>query len=436
MRTEASHRFERGADPEATTLATARIATLLAQIGGGSARPGLVDCHVAPRPRRSARLRPQRVDALLGVRVPSADSARILRGLGFELDAESVAVPSWRGDVSREVDLIEEVGRHYGLDRIPPTLPAARGVEGLRPWQRVERSVRDALVGAGLTEVVNYAFGPAPSDAGAAPTLRLENPLAEDQGALRASLVAPGLLQTLRLNLRQGRRDLALFELGRVFAPSPDGPREERRLGLLLSGAGSDAHWSAKRRAADFFDVKGAIELLCERLGLAAPVFEAAPDLPSFLHPGRAARVSLAAAAWGHAGALHPDVCRALELRDAPLVAELSLEPLLAAPAAPVRSRPLPRWPAASRDLSLVLPERWTAAALLAEVRAAAGPLLKDAAVADRYVGPPVPQGAVSLTLALLFQDPARTLTGDEVQAALDAVVRALKARDVEIRGA
>lgn len=438
LRTEASHRFERGADPEGTAKATARIAHLLREIGAGSARPGLIDRVGAARAERSVPLRRHRVSLVLGVSVPAERAQQILEGLGFAVAPRDgrleVKVPSWRGDVSREVDLIEEIGRHHGLGRIPAKLPTGGGAVGLRPWQQRERLVRRTLLAAGFDEVINLSFLPEPArwqPPGAA--LRLLNPLAEDQASLRRSLVLPGLLTSLETNLRQGRRDMRLFELGRVFGPAEHLAAEERRLGLLATGS-IGAHWSERPRAADFFDLKGLLAELFERLGAAPPELER-ETLPHFLHPGRAARVRHAGEVIGWVGALHPELLAELELRGDAYVAELAIDALLRETPRAERFRALPRFPAVERDLSVVCAGEVEAARLLAAVRDGGGGLLVSADVADRYEGAPIPPGKVSLMLALRFQDPQRTLTAERVDAVLGDIVAALRGAGAEIRG-
>jgi phenylalanyl-tRNA synthetase beta chain len=438
LHTEASHRFEREADSEAPPAATARIAHLLAKIGAGTARPGLIDRHPAPRPKRVTSFRISRASAMLGVPVAPDRARQILAGLGFGVDDQSapwqVEVPTWRGDVGREADLVEEVGRHLGVDRIPSTIPPARGAQGLRPSQSATRAVREVLVGAGLTEVINYAFvSDAEAGPHAPPRVRLANPLSDEQAVLRSSLVMPGLLATLRTNLRQGRRDVRVFELGRIFGSGPDGPAEEARVAILLSGAVA-THWSGPRRTADFFDAKGVLELLARRLGV-GPFTFVADGAPGFLHPGKAAVVSLGGRPRGCVGSLHPDVASAWDLREEAVVAELELDALVAAVPAAVRFQPIPRSPAVSRDVSVVSDEGVTAAEIEERIRAAAGELLTEVSVVDRYVGPGVPPGKTSLTFSLVYQDPGRTLTGEEVQASVDRVVASLRAAGLEIRG-
>jgi phenylalanyl-tRNA synthetase beta chain len=428
MHTEASHRFERGADPEGQRAALDRIAHLLVKIGAGSTRPGIVD-QVA-KPRRSVRvpLRPSRANALLGVDVPDERQRLILRGLGFVLAPDGWQVPSWRSDVAREVDLVEEVGRHYGAGRIPSTVPAAQRVGALTRPQTQERELRRLLVGMGLQEVIQLSLAPRSDD-----RVALANPLAGGAGALRDSLVFPGLLDALSTNIRQGRRDTALFEIGRVFTRE-GGLRETGRVGLVWWGSVEQAGWARKERAADFFDGKGVLEVVATRLA-AGRLSWSAGGARVELHPNKSVRVEIDGGAAGYLGVLHPDQAEALGARGEVVVAEIDLEALTAGDPSAVRAQPLDRFPAVTRDLSVFADGAVAAEALLAEVRAAAGPHLREVAVADRYEGPPVPAGRVSLTLALRFQAGERTLTGEEVERAMADVTGRLRASGHEIRG-
>jgi phenylalanyl-tRNA synthetase beta chain len=440
MHTEASHRFERGADAAAGPSAIDRLAHLLAKIGGGTVRPGLLEVRGDERPARTVRLRAARVSALLGVEVPRLQQVRTLESLGFLVSGSgpeaTVLVPSWRLDVSREADLAEEVGRHFGLQRIVASLPPAARPGRLRLSQRRERRIRDVLTGIGLVEVVNYAFVAGAQMQGAPEQRRrLANPLTEEQDTLRTSLVEPGLLDTLRTNWRLGRRDVAIFELGRVFTGAGGPPREQRRLAVLLSGSTNPHHWSMKPRPFDLFDLKGVVDLLFDRLGEPAPELDRESAPPGFLHPGRAVSLRRDGAAVGYAGALHPDVRAAWELKDEAVVVEIGLDGLLETPPPVVRFTALDRFPVAQRDLSILCDEATPAAEIDARVRAAAGERLRSVSLLDRYTGNQVPPGRVSLTVSLRFQDPERTLTSEEVQEAVDGVVRELRAAGFEIRG-
>jgi phenylalanyl-tRNA synthetase beta chain len=279
--------------------------------------------------------------------------------------------------------------------------------------------------------MIEYTFVGEPSSNGQA-AIRLANPIAEQQSVLRASLVQPGLLDALETNVRQGRRDVALFEVGRVFQPGDPLPVEESRLALLMAGVARAHHWSEPTRAVDPFDLKGVLELLFERLG-AGPL-ELDPDgaCPEILHPGQSAAIVLDGTAIGWLGALRPGV---REGRERVALAELALVPILDRARAVDRFEPLARFPAVERDLSIVADLGSTAGQLVETVRKAAGDLLLRVEVKDRYDRPPVPEGKVSLMLSLRYQDPQRTLTSEEVQASVEAVIRELRSAGLDIRG-
>jgi phenylalanyl-tRNA synthetase beta chain len=385
------------------------------------------------------------VGEVLGALVPEDRLRAILEALGFEVAMArgperrlAVTVPSWRGDVAREIDLVEEVGRHHGLHRINPTVPAARAPGGLRPFQARERRLRELLQGLGLTEAVNFGLVDGrKARTFDAPQVVLANPLSSDLDALRSSLL-PGLLGDLETNTRQGRRDVALFEIGRVFAAGAAEaglPREERRLGFVLSGALRPSHWSERAAVADFYAAKGMLEVLGERLGMPALRMDARVGLPAFLHPGRSALVESEGAPLGFVGVLHPDLRGSLDVREEVVVAEVSLEPWLHGSERPLRVRALDRFPAVARDLSLLCDAGLEAAELTAVIRGAGGEFLRGLEMRDRYEGGKLPPGKVGLTVGLRFQDQTRTLTGDEVQAAVAGIVAALHEQGVEIRG-
>ena len=301
--------------------------------------------------------------------------------------------PSWRLDVAGEADLAEEVGRHVGLDKIAPALPPASRVGGLRRSQRRERQIREILTGTGFTEVVNYDFV-AGNEVVPSPGVRLANPLTVEQDTLRTSLVMPGLVTTLRTNLRLGRRDLAVFELGRVFLPGPQRPAERRRLGILLSGQWHPRHWSAPSRPFDLFDVKGVLELLFARLGEAPPVWDREAEPPAFLHPGARALLGEAGRSVGYAGALHPEVRDRLELKDE--VGRARARPRGPAGVGPRASalpgaRPLPA-PSSGTCRSSATRRCRRPRSTRACARAA-GERLRSVSLVDRYTGNQVPAG-------------------------------------------
>jgi phenylalanyl-tRNA synthetase beta chain len=299
-------------------------------------------------------------------------------------------------------------------------------VGGLRPAQAEERKVREILVGAGCSEVVNYAFEAASGEDAVA----LANPLAEDQSVLRTSLV-PGLVKALDENARYGRKDIAIFEIGRVFEPGSPRPREERHLGILLAGSELNRHWSGKPREFDFFDLKGILELLFERLGKGPVELAAMDNVPAYLHPGQSAQILRDGSKVGLLGMFRPGFRPGGASGGA---LELNLD-FGGEPPPRERFRALPRFPAVERDLSIVVDTRTPASEVERQIREAAGPALVAVAVTDRYDRPPVPEGKVSLLLSLRYEDRERTLTGELVQASLDEVIRKLRAAGFDIRG-
>lgn len=440
LHTEASHRFERGADPAATLFALDRIAHLVVKLGIGAVRPGVLTAGAIPAARR-VRYRPARTNRIVGVAVPEVEQRRVLAGLGFAVadagDGWDVAVPSWRGDVAAEIDVVEEVARHHGVDNVPATLPPASRPGRLREEARAARRVRELLSGAGLTEAISLSMlaDAAQRDVATA-RVRLANPLSEEGDALRASVAFPGLVHALQYNQRQGRREVRLFELGSAYLPAADPaarPHEVRRVAVLLSGPDPQAHWSGRRSATDFAELKGVVDGLVDGLGVAALRWDLA-GAPPFLHPGQSARLRLGDVEVGWAGGLHPDAAAGYDLRDSAFLAELDLAPLLKARTA-VRFAALPRFPAIARDLSVLCPPGLSAAAVESIIRQVAGTSLRHVAFVDRYAGPQVPAGHVSLTLSLRFSEPDRTMVGEEVQRAVEAAVQALTAAGAEIRG-
>ncbi|HSK10151.1 MAG TPA: phenylalanine--tRNA ligase subunit beta [Vicinamibacterales bacterium] len=445
LSTEASSRFERGADINLPAHALDRACALMELIGAGRRRGGTLDCYPAPRQPVTVGLRRDRIAALLGVPIADADVEAIFAGLGFAASPAAggwdVRVPTARVDIAREADLIEEVGRHYGFDRIPSTFPALRETPP-RPDPAIIRThrLRTVMTAAGFSEAIGYSFieraaaapfastGPADAPPGAEEADRLLVPLAyplsELFAVLRPSLL-PGLLDGVVRNRRRDTPDVRLFEIGSCFS-SKGGERQ--RLALAWAGAGRPAHWATGDEAVDFFHVKGAIE----RLGQALRVplrFE--PATAGWLVPGRAARVSSGATPLGLLGQLLPALADARQMpgNDPVYVAELDLEALHAlVPATDVQVTPLPRFPSVVRDVSIVVDEGLPSEQVRATIRSAAPDTLVSIREFDRYQGQGIPEGRCSLSLRLTFRAPDRTLTDAEVQQAMEGVLDALKA--------
>ena len=436
LKTEASIRFERGADLEAPVRAIARALELLRSTGGGELVEPIVDVYTRPHEPRTLVLRRASLDRLLGTAVPDADVARLLTGLGFGPAATttgwSVTVPSFRVDVQREPDLIEEIGRHWGFDRIPATLPPLRTPPPPHaPGVVRGRQIRNVLTGAGLQEAETFTFierAAAEPFAPADGLVVIANPLSEKFAVMRPSLL-PGLLDALIYNRHREAVGVRLFEVGSVFTPRG----EVRRAGWILTGPRSE-HWSGNSGAADLFDAKGIAELVATTLGREI-VAEPADDLPWFVR-GRSARLlapdSDGQAEVGRIGQIRGDLAAARGLDSGVVVAgELDLG--VDGPESREREsdrhvRPLPRHPSIVRDLSIVMDERLPAAKVRGTIRRNAPATLVDVREFDRYQGAGVPQGNVSLSLRLTFRHAERTLTDSEVQQAVEAIVSALTA--------
>ncbi len=469
LRSEASGRFEKGLQPEQCMHAQAIATQLMIDLCGARVAPGTIDVGlesadwVASRPR--IRLREARVRAILGVPVARARQVQILNALDFATeecdDGLEVTVPALRrDDVTREVDLIEEVARIDGLERLPATLPARRGAAGkLTHAQRVRRAAEDALVGRGLYEVVGWSFTEPelldrlllPAHHELRHVVALENPLSEGQSIMRPTLIG-SLLDAARHNVSRNGPDVAIFESGTVYRAGGAGKHDElpadehHALGALLSGDLEPRSWRGERREADFFAAKALLGALLERFGLEWSV---TPASWPFLHPGRSAAVTAVPAAGsalaaadgggeaqrlGFIGELHPLVAESWDLqRSAAFAIDLGKLAALASPL--VEFTAFGPFPPLRQDLAVTLPDSVAAADALAAVRAGAGALLEDARVFDLYSGEQVGEGRRSLALALSFRALDRTLTDEDVEPLRGKIVAALAQLGGELRG-
>jgi phenylalanyl-tRNA synthetase beta chain len=433
LKTEASARFERGADIEAPVRALERALQLLEQIGAGTRRGSVIDRYPVPHQPRTATVRGTRVGALLGQPVPDADIEQILSHLGFGLRASNgtwhAEIPSWRVDVSREVDLIEDVGRHVGYDNLPTTFPELSEAAP-PPDPRIDRDrlVRRVLQAAGFSEACSFNFiereAAMPFVETPDQIVAIANPLSEKFAVLRPSLL-PGLIDALVHNRRRERRDVRLFEIGTRFTPAG----EIRTLAAALAGRADREHWSETPRDTDFFDVKGAVEGVCDALGI-APAFE--PVRAPHLVAGRAAAVRVGdGSVVGQIGLLTPTSAgaRGWPAAEGMYVAEVDLDAIarISSHRDPLRVEPLPRFPSIVRDLSIVIDETLPAEQVRGTIRTAAPSSLVSIHEFARYQGKGIAEGRVSLSFHLTFRLPDRTLTDEEVQTATDRIVAALE---------
>jgi phenylalanyl-tRNA synthetase beta chain len=470
LKSEASLRFEKGADEEGARLALDRCAELIVQLAGGRIVPGVIDVRPAPQPRARVTVRPARVRSVLGAEIAASEVEVRLSSLGLRPVAgaeggTSVArvweIPSWRRDLTREIDCIEEVARQRGLDTIPVVQhEAGVGETQARSLEsQAIAALRAQLAARGFHEAVNYSFvaerdldalhptAPAAAEAGPhIPPIRVANPLTTEQGAMRTTLVA-GLLRNLSSNLTRGAAHPRLYELGRVYLPGSDPRRGEGplawpayepvRVGLASAGSAAPGFWGDAKgqqpplpaEERDFFELKGALEDLVRAVGVAGLVCRvpAAGEAPH-LHPAASAIVTLDGLPIGSFGKVHPLVARHFDLPPHPVVAELELAPLLAKARRASQSRGLPRFPSVGRDLAFVVRAGVPADALLAAIRGADGKgLLESVSLFDLYRGAQVPAGQKSLAFQLVLRAADRTLTDAEADGVVAAVVDRLR---------
>jgi phenylalanyl-tRNA synthetase beta chain len=448
LTSDSSYRFERGVDPAATLAALNRAAELLAHTAGGTIARGAVDKQAARGTRPpTIRLRPARVNALLGTTLTAAEIERPLRALGATVAGSArtslrVVPPSYRSDLRSEVDLIEEVARLSGYETIPAATPAivAAG-PGLGPQRDPEERLRHALRAAGLTEMIglamvsaedNRTFPGLPDLPGEPVSLR--NAPSSDAAEMRRSLL-PGLLHALDVNRRQGEPLVAGYAIGRVYARNGERYHEGRALAVVLAGEWPPPVIGEPSRPTSFADVKGALSLAFDRLALAPVRWEPLQGEAPYLHPGKAARITVGGVLCGIAGALHPDVTTARDLASDSWVAELDMVRVVQYCPRRIVFRPLPRFPAVLRDVAVVVDGSFQAQQILDAITEVAPPLVEEARVFDQYAGAPIPEGKKSVAYSISYRAPDRTLTDEEVNALHEELVARLVERlPVEVR--
>lgn len=450
---EASQRFEKGVDRKGVLFAQDRAAKLVRETAGGKICRGLIDCYPRKYRQPVISLRSSKVNEVLGCPVDSGEIKEILVRLGLEVkevkgargratagnrfgDQFTVTVPSHRRDLALEVDLIEEIARIKGYNTIPSTLPRGAMIMG-RPSRsrRLMARIRDSLVACGLQEVITFSFmNPRrfdelniPGDDSRRHTVRLKNPLTEEQEVMRTTLV-PGMLQVLEYNFNRQVENVLLFELGKVYMPLPGKeklPREKDMLAFCLSGKTPEENWHIPSRPVDFYNLKGITEALFEDLGIEGCCWRA-EELP-LLHPTRGAGVFVEEEKRaGFMGILHPFLQERLGFKQEVFIAELDVDVLLAAASETPSAGKLPRFPAILRDMAFVVPELVTAEELVVEIRRRGGELLEEVKLFDVYKGRQIPEGQVSLAFSLTFRHGGRTLKDEEVDAIQEELKKAL----------
>ena len=478
LRSEASLRFEKGVEFRLARIGADRTARLIQEWAGGTVARGRVDSAPDEPPPARVAFRPSRVNRLLGTDLVVEEQRAVLTRVGVETepaqDAVSVAVaagpkplavdaeageaviaivPTWRRDIEIEADVAEEIARVHGYELVPSILPHTPMPAHRRQPLGLRDHIRETLAGAGLTEVVSHALvsprlaerftweTPLPAVEGGTPAggrpIHVTNPLSADHSVLRPAVVG-SLVEIASTNVRRGRANVAVFEIGKGYGRDRDDTREWWRLAIAACGAAGEPAWNRPARPYDIDDVKGVIELICRRLGIAMPIYGALGGEP-LLHPGRAARVTAERdgrfALAGVLGELHPAVCDEWELRGARLVvAELDVAGLGGGEVRAVQAEAPSRHPIAERDLAIVVPEAMPAASVAMAIRGSAGPELVSLALFDIYRGAPLVADEKSLAWRLAFQSAERTLTEPEIEAGLAGIKRAVAALGGRIR--
>lgn len=441
LKTESSFRFERGVDPAGVRTALDRAAQLIVELAGGEVAEGAIDLYPRPIERPQIELRLARANTLLGVKLTGTQVAEYLRALEMEVQPAGketffVRPPSFRVDMTREADLVEELARCHGYNRIPIKAPRVRlSSAAPQPSRLLRERVRSHLAAQGLSEAINYSFTSLaalnrlnlPQDDPRRATVALLNPLSEEQAVLRTTL-APVLLETTRRNIYLGSADVRLFEVGRLFLAreGEDLPEEITALGVLLTGARSPHTWYAAPEPVDFYDLKGVLEALLFGLKVEGVSFEPDAGEP-FLVGGQSASLVAGAQRLGWCGRVQEEVLAAFDIKQPAYLAELDLERLL--PLVPVETRvqPLPRYPAALRDLALVVSEETPWRAVLETISGLGLPEVERVELFDIYRGKPIEPGKKSLALSISLRSAEKTLEEAEVARLLEAIVAACR---------
>jgi phenylalanyl-tRNA synthetase beta chain len=447
LNTEASHRFERGTDPEGVIQAQQRCVALICELAGGTATADALDAYPRPFKTREVTLRPARVEAITSLKVHREDMLRILAALGFELkepDGSSLrfTVPSWRHDVSIEEDLVEEVARHVGYDQIETALPAASSAGEYHSTEARKRALRRSLAARGYDEAIGFSFIERTDDFAVLPALRaaadasvvLTNPIIEEASQMRQTLL-PGLLKSVQHNINHGNRNVCLFEVGRVFAglEARELPAEREALALVATGGVMLAERAQPEREVDFYDLKGAIESGIDAMNLPPLDFEASEI--KHLRPGQSAVIRSGDSAVGSIGRLSESAAGEYKFRQSVFVAEIDLTALLESKDLPVLYSPLPRFPSIVRDVSLLVARKYTVTELIRAVAEDQPRHFVKTELVGTYEGEGIPDDKRSITIRIEYRSDDRTLRDEDVDEIHWPVIESLKQKfEAEIR--
>ncbi|GEB33531.1 MULTISPECIES: phenylalanine--tRNA ligase subunit beta [Brevibacillus] len=440
MRTEGCVRWEKGVDQARVQEAGERAAALIQQLSGATVSKGIRSAVVSEAKPAVVSVTLAKINQHLGTSLSAADVSPIFERLQFPFavaeDNWTVTVPTRRGDITLPEDLVEEVARLYGYDNIPTSLPTGTTTQGqLTNEQKLRRTIRHHLIGTGLNEAISYALvHPDRVEAVAGlhqhkvNPVSLLMPMSEEHSTLRTSLV-PSLLETVAYNKNRQNHDVAIFELGRVFLSAEEEltqlPEERLYVAGALTGQLLSQNWMGAKQPVDFYQVKGIVDSLLARLGIRTAEYKAAADIAG-MHPGRTAEVWVNDKRLGYLGQVHPGTEKAYDLSET-YVFQFDVAELIEAAADAGHYSQLPKFPAVTRDLALVVDRSVPAGALEATIREAAGDLLESLTLFDVYTGERIAQDKKSMAFALVFRNAERTLQDEEIQQVTTAVVEALK---------
>ncbi|ATW23929.1 phenylalanine--tRNA ligase subunit beta [Candidatus Formimonas warabiya] len=446
LRSESSLRFEKGLDVHNVVHAANRAAQLMVQLAGGEVIAGIIDSFEGEMATPKITLRTKRVNEILGTSLTTADIASIMRRLQFSVEISEhetrVVIPSYRQDITREIDLIEEVARLNGYDKIPLSLPFGPTTEGSKTrFQKYEDRVRDYLTGAGFLEVITYSFiNPKdfdrlhlPQDSSLRNVLEIKNPLSDEQSVMRTTLI-PGLLETAARNTSRRNLNFALFECGRIFLPHEEKlPDEPLMLGGIVSGK-TERGWNWQAQVFDFYFLKGVLAGIFQRSGITDWSLKA-ESFPSFLHPGRAGNLFVGETYAGFMGEVHPLVQENYGLENRAYVFQVYLKPIMEASLEIAKYTPVPKYPAVDRDMALVVKDTIPARMIEEIIWENGKRILTGVSLFDVYKGAQIPEGCKSLAYSLTFQANDRTLTDEEVSKVFGRIKEKLSLKfGVELR--
>lgn len=437
LSTEASYRFERGADWDGAVRAIARTCYLIEELAGGRIAGSVQDVYPARLEPVKIDLRRERAEKLLGVKLTDGFVEETLRRLDFKpirrgKGAWSVTCPTYRADMELEADLIEELARFHGYQNIPTTTPPSRSAGIASPMNAYEGAARRILLGLGYSEAVNMSFAaetehldfPPPGES--AERIAIRNPLTEETQFMRTTL-APGLIKSAKHNFNHDQPQARLYEIGHIYRSGKDGrPVETRALGIVAAGDFAGHNWAHAQGEYDFFHLKGVVTALLLGMRCAPPVLAPAGDV-SWLDPANASSICVEGKTLGVMGALHPQLQEKYKLKETVFLAEISFDDLCASAFAPIQYRSLPRYPAAERDLSIAVGRDLTYGEILAGLQGLGIAEMARVELIDVYEGEKIPEGKIGLTLRFTFQDLEKTLTVDRVQGFSDNIVKFLK---------